>query len=141
MVDQALDASREGGLPARVWRYATGDEVDESIEPTVTYDKGAIDEFVAIIAEDVNREPVDAGIDAGTVRLSVSAGETGRRRSAPTSCAAGREGGPEPRRARTLAAQVDEVEPDVTTDELAAAVPDLPDRRPLELPAARCTRT
>ena len=24
MVDQALEASQDGGLPTRVWRYATG---------------------------------------------------------------------------------------------------------------------
>ena len=33
MVDAALDASQEGGLPTRVWRYATGGEVDEDDRP------------------------------------------------------------------------------------------------------------
>src|SRR5687768_15386694 len=28
MVDRALEESQEGGLPTRVWRYATGGEVD-----------------------------------------------------------------------------------------------------------------
>ena len=33
MVDQALEESQEGGLPTRVWRYATGGEVDVAISP------------------------------------------------------------------------------------------------------------
>ena len=33
MVDQAQDASQEGGLPTRLVRYATGGEVDREIAP------------------------------------------------------------------------------------------------------------
>ena len=40
MVSDALVASREEALPGRVWRYLTGGEVEETIEPTVTYDTG-----------------------------------------------------------------------------------------------------
>jgi hypothetical protein len=45
MVDQALDESLDGGLPTRVWRYATGGELDVAISPQVTYSENAIDEF------------------------------------------------------------------------------------------------
>jgi lipoprotein-anchoring transpeptidase ErfK/SrfK len=122
MVDQAFEASREGGLPTRVWRYATGEEVDESIEPTVSYDKGAIDEFVAIIAGDVNEEPADAGINAGPSGISVSSGESGQMLRADelreqVSKAVETPG------TRTLAAQVDKVKPDVTRAEVASQYP------------------
>ena len=122
MVDQAFEASREGGLPTRVWRYATGQELDESIKPTVSYDKGSIDEFVSIIAEDVNREPVDAGIDAGPSGISVSAGETGAALRADELRGQVEKAVQTPG-SRTLAAQVDEVEPDVTREEVASQYP------------------
>jgi hypothetical protein len=41
-VESALAASQEGGLPTRLLRYATGGEVEESIEPKVGYDEGEI---------------------------------------------------------------------------------------------------
>jgi len=122
MIGKAFEASREGGLPTRVWRYATGQEVDESIEPTVSYDEKAIDEFVGIIAADLNREPVDAGIHPSATGLTVSAGEPGRTLKADELRAnvekAVQSPGP-----RTLAAQVAEVQPDVTKEEVASEYP------------------
>ncbi len=122
MVEEAFEASREGGLPARVWRYATGEEVDEIIEPTVSYDKGAIDEFIGVIAEDANREPVDAGIHPGASGLTISAGEPGQSLLADelrtnVEKAVQSPGG------RTLSAQVEEVQPEVTKAEVAAQYP------------------
>ena len=37
MLDSALDASRSGGFPTRVWRYATGGSVDREIAPQIAY--------------------------------------------------------------------------------------------------------
>src|SRR5688572_24783992 len=37
MVDEALEVSRDGGLPARVWRGVTGSEVNSDLEARVTY--------------------------------------------------------------------------------------------------------
>src|SRR5829696_1358021 len=45
MVDRALEESQQGGLPGRVWRYATGGEVDAAISPQITYSHEALDEF------------------------------------------------------------------------------------------------
>ena len=36
-VDEAKDASREGGLPSRLVRYATGGGVDREITPRISY--------------------------------------------------------------------------------------------------------
>ena len=76
MVDRALDESQEGGLPTRVWRYATGGEVDVAIAPQITYSGKALDEFIAKVAAEVNREPVDASIEPSPTSLSPVKGQT-----------------------------------------------------------------
>jgi lipoprotein-anchoring transpeptidase ErfK/SrfK len=122
MVDQALDVSQDGGLPSRVWRYVTGGEVEESIEPTVSYSEEAIDKFIAIIAEDVNQEPVDASIEPSPASLNVVPGQPGQtlredELREQVARAVQSPGG------RTLAAQVDEVDPEVTKEEVAQEYP------------------
>ena len=77
MVDQALEESNEGGLPVRVWRYATGGEVDAAISPQITYSNKAIDEFIAKVTEAVNRDPVDASISPTTTSLNTVPGKDG----------------------------------------------------------------
>ena len=122
MVDQAFDVSREGSLPSRVWRYATGEELEETIEPTVSYDESAIDEFIATIAEDVNQEPVDASIEPGPASLNVVPGAPGRTLEADELRAQVEKAVKTPG-TRTLAAQVTEVQPEVTKDEVASEYP------------------
>jgi lipoprotein-anchoring transpeptidase ErfK/SrfK len=122
MVDEAFEVSREGSLPSRVWRYATGEELEETIEPTVSYDEEAIDQFIATIAEDVNRESVDASIEPSPASLNVVPGEPGRTLEADelrtqVEKAVQSPGG------RTMAAQVTEVQPSVTKEEVAAEYP------------------
>ena len=78
MVDRALDASRDGGLPGRLWRYATGGEVDESIEPQVLYDEDEVDGLVAKIAEAINREPVNASVEPTGATIEPVAEQDGR---------------------------------------------------------------
>ena len=122
MVGQALDVSQEGGLPSRVWRYVSGGEVEESIEPTVSYSDEAIDQFIGTIAEDVNQEPVDASIEPGPAALNVVPGEPGRTLRADelrtqVEKAVQSPGG------RTMVAQADEVEPEVTKEEVAQEYP------------------
>ena len=51
MVDAALDASRSGGLPTRVWRYATSGSVDREIAPQIAYSAEALDGFVNEVTE------------------------------------------------------------------------------------------
>ena len=122
MVDRALDASQDGGLPGRLWRYATGGEVDESIRPKVVYDKGAVSEIVTKIAEAINREAVNASVEPSSASIDPVAGQKGqtlreddlhRKLTAAVQS-------PDH---RTVAATVDTVEPEVTTQELAAEYP------------------
>ena len=74
---QALEASQDGGLPTRVWRYATGGEVDVAISPQVSYSSKAIDEFVGKVAAEVNVAPADATIEPTSVSLEGVAGQDG----------------------------------------------------------------
>jgi hypothetical protein len=76
-VEEAVEDSQEGGLPGRLVRYVSGGEVDESIKPGVTYYEPAINRFVRQIAEDVNRDPQNAGVEPSGAELIVVAGKDG----------------------------------------------------------------
>jgi len=78
-VTQALDESDEGGLPGRLVRYVTGGSVDKHITADVTYSQPAVNRFVRRIAEDINREPRDASVEANGETLEVVAAQWGRK--------------------------------------------------------------
>jgi len=78
-VEGALDASRDGGLPTRVIRYVSGGEVDESVSADVTYSQPAVNRFVRELAAEINREPVDATVEANGAELAVAPAEHGRK--------------------------------------------------------------
>jgi lipoprotein-anchoring transpeptidase ErfK/SrfK len=123
MVDEALEASRTGGLPARVWRGVTGREVQRDLEPRVSYSRVSVKRFVRRVARAVNRAPRDADVNFQAASLPAIPSRTGLRldakrlrtsvRGALDSVGAG----------RRLRARVRVVQPDVTTDELADKYP------------------
>jgi lipoprotein-anchoring transpeptidase ErfK/SrfK len=78
-VEEAVAESRDGGLPGRLVRYVTGDQVSESISPQVTYSEPAINRFVRRVADEINREPQNADVEASGDSLVVVAGENGRK--------------------------------------------------------------
>jgi lipoprotein-anchoring transpeptidase ErfK/SrfK len=55
--------SRRGGISDRLLRYASGGEVNEDVTPRVSYSREAVDDFIAEIAGDINRDPVNASIE------------------------------------------------------------------------------
>lgn len=123
MVSDALAAGREDGLPARLWRYATGAEVEHLIEPEVTYSREAIADFVAEVSATVNREPVDAAVQPTGTALNRVPGRPGvalRSARLRKDIVAALGGGG---RSRTMAAEARRVEPEVTTRELAERYP------------------
>jgi lipoprotein-anchoring transpeptidase ErfK/SrfK len=122
MLDQAVDASRDGGLPSRLWRYATGGEVSEEISPRITYSKEALDEFLAEISAQVNRDPVDAAVEASGTSISPVQSQDGIRVVADELRARVEAVVQEPEQ-RTVEAPVERVEPEVTTAELADQYP------------------
>jgi lipoprotein-anchoring transpeptidase ErfK/SrfK len=122
MVDEALDKSREGGLPGRVWRYATGGEVDLAISPQVTYSNHAIDDFISKVEEQVNTDPVNATIEPTSVSLAGVAGHPGV--SVDESALRQRiEAVIQRTSHRSVTVPVDEVQPDVSKADLAAQYP------------------
>jgi lipoprotein-anchoring transpeptidase ErfK/SrfK len=78
-VEEAVEDSQEGGFPGRLVRYVSGGEVDEKIVPQVAYSKPAINRFVRHVAEEINREPVNADVEATPSSLEVVAGKNGRK--------------------------------------------------------------
>jgi lipoprotein-anchoring transpeptidase ErfK/SrfK len=121
-VQKAINASQEGGLPTRLWRYATNGEVDEAIEPQVDFSKEAIDEFIARIAEDVAVAPVNASVEptAGSIepvkeQVGYSLRQEDLREQVTAAVIAPTGGRIEP--------EVMKVEPEVTTDDLVAEYP------------------
>lgn len=122
-VEGALEASRDGGLPARVVRYVTGEEVDKQVAADIAYSERAVNRFVREIAEELNREPVDAAVEASGSSLTVVPAEHGRKlrdnlltdqlKAAVLNAGAD----------RTIAARTNSVAPEVTADEVASAYP------------------
>jgi lipoprotein-anchoring transpeptidase ErfK/SrfK len=78
-VEEAVEDSQEGGLPGRLVRYVSGGEVEESIRPQVAYSEPAVNRFVRRIAEEINREPENADVEASGESLEVVAGKNGRK--------------------------------------------------------------
>jgi len=122
-VDRAIAESRDGGLPGRLVRYVTGEEVEQTITPTVEYSKSAVNRFVREVAEDVNREPRDAGVEANGSGVLIVSGQEGRKLrdnllTEELEEAVFTAGG-----ARTIEAHVHSTQPEVTTAEVAAEYP------------------
>lgn len=62
-VDEALTASRQGGLLSRTWRELRGDHLDRDVSARVSYSRPAVKRLVARVASDVDRPAVDASLD------------------------------------------------------------------------------
>lgn len=122
MVERALAESRDGGLPTRVWRYATGGEVDVAIAPQITYSGKGLDEFVAKVSSEVDRDPVDASIEPSPDSLSPVEGADGIAVSAEKLRSRLQAAVQSPH-ARHVALPVERVKPEVTTEELATQYP------------------
>ncbi len=122
-VEEAVADSQEGGLPGRLVRYVSGGEVDEQITPRVAYSKPAINRFVRHVAEEIDREPQNADVEASPSSLEVVAGKNGRKlrdnllekelEAAVLNAKAPHE----------IVARVHAIEPEITKREVAAQYP------------------
>ena len=63
MVDEALEASRDGGMMSRVARDLTGGEEDVSVKPRVSYSRPAAAGLVARVRKRLNRPAEDARLN------------------------------------------------------------------------------
>lgn len=123
VVAEAIEVSRDGGLIDRVWRYATGGEVEHVIDPRIHHSRAAVEEFVAEIAAAVNRDAVNATVLPTATSLEPvqsRAGVAVREQELLDELLSVLDGD---RGSRTIEARTLRVEPEVTTDELAASYP------------------
>ncbi len=123
MVDEALEVSRDGGLPSRVWRGITGRDVDRELGARVTYSRVTVKRFVRRVRRAVNRAPRDADVSFHTASLPAIPSHTGlrldaRRLQASVSSALDSIGG-----GRNVRGHVKVVQPKVTTADLADKYP------------------
>jgi lipoprotein-anchoring transpeptidase ErfK/SrfK len=63
MVDEALEASRNGNIVSRVARDLTGGEEDAQVPPRVTYSRAAVRRLVKRVKSKVDRPARDASVD------------------------------------------------------------------------------
>jgi len=123
MVDEALEVSRDGGLPSRVWRGITGREVDRELGARVTYSGVTVKRFVRRVKRAVNRAPRDADVSFHTASLPAIPSRPGlrldaRRLRASVESALDSIGG-----GRSVRGHVKVVQPKVTTADLADKYP------------------
>ena len=123
MIGEAIAASQEGGIASRLWRRATGSVVDADVEPRVGYAKGAVKAFVDGIAAELDAEPRNASVEASATQIEPVDSQVGLRvrdgelKSAIDAELQSSNG------SRLVEVQVDEVQPEVTTESLAAQYP------------------
>jgi len=123
MIDEALSASQDGGIPSRVWRNVTGGTVDMDVEPRVGYAQGPVKEFVGEIAGEIDREPRNASVEPSPQSVDPITSQAGmklRRDELRSKIDAELQN---PDGASKVKATVDELEPEVTTESLAANYP------------------
>ncbi len=123
MVDEAIQRSRDGVLPVRVWRSVTDKTVQTDVEPRVSYSAVAVRRFVRQVRRSVNRPARDADIEFETAalpaipsRTGLKLRGTGLRRDVGTALSSLGSG----RRVRGV---VVKTQPKVTTNELAQKYP------------------
>jgi len=122
MVDEAVDVSREGAIFTRVWRYASGSDVDTDVEPRIEYSNDALQGFVDGVAGKVDREPRDATVEPTPTNLTPVPEQPGV--AVQTDELRDRvEDALQAPQARVVKAPVEKVQPEVTTDELAGQYP------------------
>jgi lipoprotein-anchoring transpeptidase ErfK/SrfK len=122
-VEEALAASRDGSLPGRLVRYVTGGGLDERLSAEVSYSRSAVNHFVREVADEIDREPQDATVEAAGESLNVVPAEHGRklrdnlltRQLNAAVLNAGAD--------HTLAARTHSVKPEITGEEVVDAYP------------------
>ena len=123
MIDEAVEASREGGIFDRIGRYVAGGEVSADIPAEVAYSEEAVDRFIEKIAAEVNQDPVDASLIPSGDSLTPTPGEDGIALREDEMSELVKEEVESPAGGRSVRALVRKTRPEVTKSELAAAYP------------------
>jgi lipoprotein-anchoring transpeptidase ErfK/SrfK len=123
MVDEAIEASREGGVLERLSRYASGSEMSVDLEPKVGYSEKEVEQFVAELAGRVDRDPVNASLTPSGDTLSPEPGEKGIELQQDQMYDLITDQVNSPGRDQAVAAVVRKTTPEITQKELAKAYP------------------
>ena len=123
MLAAAHDASRQGSLPTRLWRYATGEDVSDNLPARVNYSHNGVNDFIDVVAQQVDQAPTDASVQPGPASINLVSGHDGIAldKSKLRSELNDEIGSSDTR--RVVHAPVYRTKPAVSTDELAAKYP------------------
>jgi lipoprotein-anchoring transpeptidase ErfK/SrfK len=121
MVQEAIDRSRQGNILDRVTRYAGGGDVNADLAPRVSYDKGAVKDFVNQLATGVDQDPSDASVvpSDGGAKLQKSAGQAGLAVEKGPTTKAIYAAAQSPGSHQTVRPVVKQTKPEVTTKDLS----------------------
>lgn len=124
MLRAAVERSRRGGLPGRLWRDLTDARVEKDLSAEVRYSSLAVRRFIRRVKRSVNRPPRDAEVKFTTASLPAIPSQTGLRiiRTARMQLLV-ENGLALVGRGRTVRAKVRVVQPKVTTDKVAEKYP------------------
>ena len=124
MIQQAIDASREGSFVTRTWRSVFGGSVNRDIPLAASYSHESVRALTAKIRGEVNRPPQDASVEPGAGSgLRKIPGKNGR--TVENDKLGGRVEAAllAPLGSRNVAVPMKIVKPKVTTAQLAAKYP------------------
>jgi lipoprotein-anchoring transpeptidase ErfK/SrfK len=121
MVQEAIDRSRQGNILDRVTRYAGGGDVNTDLTPRVSYDKGAVKDFVNQLAAGVEQDPSDASVvpSDGGAKLQKRAGQAGLAVEKGPTTKAIYAAAQSPGSHQTVRPVVKQTKPEVTTKDLS----------------------
>ncbi|MDX6601951.1 MAG: L,D-transpeptidase ErfK/SrfK [Solirubrobacterales bacterium] len=122
-VDEAVAESQDGGLPTRLVRYVSGSELDKPVKAELDYSQPAINRFVRHVAEEVNRDPVDASVSPSADSLNVIPGQAGRKLRDVRLTEDLEEAVLNADAPHTVVARVHKTKPEVTTKQVAGEYP------------------
>jgi lipoprotein-anchoring transpeptidase ErfK/SrfK len=122
-VERAVEESQDGGLPARLVRYVSGEELEEDISAQVAYSKPAINRFIRRVAEEVDREAQSATVNPSADSLEVIKAENGRKLRDNLLEEELEQAVLDANAPHRLIARVHSTPPEVTTKEVAAEFP------------------
>lgn len=123
MLDEAVDASRQGGLPTRLVRYATASDVSRDLAPKIGYDEAKLSDEVDKIAAQIDRDPVDATVTPGPDSVTPTPGEEGIAVNTDDLDARVSEALQQGQGDRTVSPETTRTPPAVSTADLAAKYP------------------
>ncbi|MGE0067352.1 MAG: L,D-transpeptidase family protein [Solirubrobacterales bacterium] len=122
-VEEAVEESQDGGLPTRLVRYVSGGELDKPVTAELDYSKSAINRFVRHVAEEVNRDPLNASVEPSSDSLNVVSGKAGLKLRDNQLTEDLEDAVLNADAPRTVVAQVRKTKPDVTTKDVAGEYP------------------